>query len=108
MIINQKFRKQLKDRGIKMGKETKLFKSEERKNRSDVSSFLHQIADKIEEGHVVLRQAGEEITLTPPHNLILEIQVEDEDKKSKGIQHSLEIEIKWFDDDQSSGPLELA
>jgi len=91
-----------------MGKETKLFKSEERKNRSDVSSFLHQIADKIEEGRVVLRQAGEEITLKLPHNLILEIQVEDEDKKSKGIQHSLEIEIKWFDDDQSSGPLELA
>jgi amphi-Trp domain-containing protein len=91
-----------------MGKETKLFKSEERKNRSDVSSFLHQIADKIEEGHVVLRQAGEEITLKLPHNLILEIEVEDEDKKNKGIQHSLEIEIKWFDDDQSSGPLELA
>jgi amphi-Trp domain-containing protein len=91
-----------------MGKEIKLFKSEERKNRTDVSEFLHQIADKIEEGRVVLRQAGEEITLEVPHNLILEIQAEDEDKKSKGIQHSLEIEIKWFDDDKSSGPLELA
>jgi amphi-Trp domain-containing protein len=91
-----------------MGKETKLFKSEERKHRTDVSAFFHQIADKIEEGRVVLRKAGEEITLDLPHHLILEIQVEDEDKKTKGIQHSLEIEIKWFDDDQSSGPLELA
>ncbi len=91
-----------------MGKEIKLFKSEERKNRSDVGAFLHQIADKIEEGRVVLRKPGEEITLEMPHQLILEIQVEDEDKKSKGIQHSLEIEIKWFDDDRSSGPLELA
>ncbi len=91
-----------------MGKEIKLFKSEERKNRSDVSEFFHQIADKIQEGRIVLRQAGEQIALNLPHNLILEIQVEDEDKKSKGIQHSLEIEIKWFDDDQSSGPLELA
>jgi amphi-Trp domain-containing protein len=91
-----------------MGKEIKLFKSEERKNRSDVSAFLHQIADKIEEGRVVLRKPGEEITLEMPHQLILEIQVEDEDKKGKGIQHSLEIEIKWFDDDRSSGPLELA
>jgi amphi-Trp domain-containing protein len=91
-----------------MGKEKKLFKSEERKKRSEVSEFLHQIADKIEEGRVVLRQAGEEITLELPYNLILDVQVEDEDKKNKGIQHSLELEIKWFDDDQSSGPLKLA
>jgi amphi-Trp domain-containing protein len=91
-----------------MGKEIKLFKSEEPKNRSEVSAFLHQIADKIEEGNVVLRKAGEEITLEMPHHLILEIEVEDEDKKNKGIQHSLEIEIKWFDDDMSSGPLKLA
>ncbi len=90
-----------------MGKETKLFKSEERKSRSEVSAFLHQLADKIDEGQVVLRQGKDEIRLTMPHNLILEIQVEDEDKKRKGIQHSLEVEIKWFDDDHSGGPLEL-
>ena len=40
-------------------------------------------------------------------NLILEVQVEDEDKKAKGTQHSLEVEIKWFDDDAGGGPLEL-
>lgn len=90
-----------------MGKETRLFKSEERKNRSDVSTFLHHLADKVEEGQVLLRQGQEEITLNLPHNLILEIQVEDEDKKRKGIQHSLEIEIKWFDDGSVGGSLEL-
>ena len=90
-----------------MGKETRLFKSEERKNRSEVSAFLQQLADKINAGQVVLRQGKEELTLTMPHNLILEIQVEDEDKKRKGIQHSLEVEIKWFDDDGSGEPLEL-
>jgi amphi-Trp domain-containing protein len=89
-----------------MGKETRLFKSEERKSRSDVSVFLHQLADKISEGQVVLRQGQEEITLQLSHSLILEVQVEDEDKKSKGTQHSLEVEIKWFDDEQG-GPLEL-
>jgi amphi-Trp domain-containing protein len=89
-----------------MGRETRLFKSEERKTRSDVSAFLHQLADKISEGRVVLRQGQEEITLELPRSLILEIQVEDEAKKTKGIQHSLEIEMKWFDDEQG-GPLEL-
>jgi amphi-Trp domain-containing protein len=91
-----------------MGKETRLFKSEEKKNRAEVSSFLHQLADKVGEGRVVLRQGQEELPLEIPQNLILEIQVEDEDKKRKGIQHSLEIEIKWFDGDSTGGPLELA
>jgi len=89
-----------------MGKETRLFKSEERMSRSDVSVFLRQLADKLSEGQVVLRQGQEEITLQLPGRLILEVQVEDEDKKVKGIQHSLEVEIKWFDDEQG-GPLEL-
>jgi amphi-Trp domain-containing protein len=90
-----------------MGKETRLFKSEERRNRSDVSAFLHQLADKVSEGQVVLRQGQEEITLQLSHSLILEVQVEDEDKGTKGTQHSLEVEIKWFDDDAGGGPLEL-
>lgn len=90
-----------------MGKEVRLFKSEERMNRSSVSAFLHQLADKLGEGNIVLRQGGEEISLNLPHNLILEIQVEDEDKKRKGVQHSLELEIKWFDEDAPSGPVEL-
>ena len=89
-----------------MGRETRLFKSEERKNRADVSNFLHQLADKISNGKVVLSQGTEEFTLQFPQQLILEIQVEDEDKGAKGVQHSLEIEIKWFDDEQG-GHLEL-
>jgi amphi-Trp domain-containing protein len=90
-----------------MGKETRLFKSEEKKNREEVSAFLSQLAGKISEGEVVLRRGQEEITLSIPNNLILEIQVEDEDKNRKGIQHSLELEIKWFDEDSPAGPLEL-
>ena len=89
-----------------MGKETRLFKSEERKSRADVSAFLHQLADKISEGQVVLRQGEEEIMLQLPVSLVLEVQVEDEDKQAKGTQHSLEVELKWFDDDQG-GSLEI-
>ncbi len=91
-----------------MGREIRLFKSEERKNRSEVAAFLHQLADKIGDGRVILRQGKEELVLEMPYNLILEIQVEDEDKKRKGVQHSLEVEIKWFDGDTAGGgPLEL-
>ena len=90
-----------------MGKEVRLFKSEEKRSRSEVGAFLHELADKLTGGQVVLRQGNEELTLQVPQNLVLEIQVEDEDKKRKGIQHSLEVEIKWFDDDDEGGPLEL-
>ena len=89
-----------------MGTETRLFKSEERKSREDVSNFLHQLADKISEGKVVMSQGTEEIVLELAQNVVLEVQVEDEDKQTKGIQHSLEVEIKWFDNDEG-GPLEL-
>ena len=90
-----------------MGREKRLFKSEERMTRSNVSEFLRQLADRLDEGQVVLRQGSEELSLDLPQNLILEVQVEDEDKKRKGVQHSLELEIKWFDKDASGGPLEL-
>ena len=90
-----------------MGSEVRLFKSEERRSRSEVSEFLRQIAERIAGGQVLLRQGQEELTLEIPQNLVLEVQVEDEDKKTKGIQHSLEIEIKWYDDDAQAGPLEL-
>lgn len=90
-----------------MAKEVRLFKSEEKRSRAEVSAFLYQLAEKVGAGQVILRQGPEEITLDMPTNLILEIQVEDEDKKRKGIQHSLEVEIKWFDGDDAGGPLEL-
>ena len=92
-----------------MGKEVRLFKSEERKSRNEAGDFLRQLADRISDGQVVLRQGSEALTLTIPANVIVEVQVEDEDKRRKGIQHSLEIEIKWFDGDgqEAGGPLEL-
>ena len=39
-----------------------------------------------------------------PYNLALEIQVVDEDKKQKGVQHSPELEFKWFEFDSAPAP----
>ena len=71
-----------------MGKETRLFKSQEKKNRTDVSTFLQQLADKISQGTIILSKGSEELTLQIPENLILEIQVEDEQKKKKGVDNT--------------------
>ena len=90
-----------------MGKEKKLFKSEEKRNRSDVSAFLQQLADKIGEGQVILRQGKDELPLNFPQYLVLEIQVEDEKKKRKGIQHSLEIVLSPYPTSAAEIILEL-
>lgn len=90
-----------------MAKKVIVFKNKERRTRAEVSAFLHQLADKFEAGKVVLRQGAEEVELELPNNLTLEIQVDDKDKKRKGTQHSLEIEIEWYDADAPGGPLEL-
>ena len=90
-----------------MGVETRLFKSEERRSRQEVAAFLHALADKIDAGEVILGQGRNEVTLALPPQLILEVQVEDEEKGVKGTQHSLEVELKWSDDMAESGPLEL-
>jgi amphi-Trp domain-containing protein len=90
-----------------MGKETRLFKSEEKKGRADAAAFLQDLAGKLADGQIILRRGEEEITLQIPGQVVLEVQVEDEDKGAKGIQHSLEIEIKWFDNQEAGGPLQL-
>ncbi len=86
-----------------MGKEVTLFSSEERKSRAEVCTFLRNLADRLESGRVTLRQGGEELALDLPEKLVLEVKVEDEKKKSKGVQHSLEIELKWWPGIDSEG-----
>ncbi|MCB0010561.1 MAG: amphi-Trp domain-containing protein [Anaerolineales bacterium] len=90
-----------------MDQEKKLFKSEERYSQADIAAFLRQLADKIEGGQVMLQQGGQEQKLAIPHHLFMEIEVEDEVKTGRGTQHSLEIELKWFDDMATNDTLKL-
>lgn len=90
-----------------MGREVKLFKSKMRRERGEIANFLRQLADKIDEGRVALSQGEEELVLDLPGALILEVQVEDEQKRRKGVQHSLEVELKWFDNMQADSGLSL-
>ena len=90
-----------------MGKEIVLFKSEERKDLASVVAFLHQLADKLAENQVILRQGSTEIVVNIPDNVILELKVEEEDKKGK-MKRTLEVEIEWIEGDESGGVVSLA
>ena len=90
-----------------MGREVTLFSSKETKSRSDVATFLRSLADRLDAAEVILRKGQEEIVLSLPDRMLLELKVEDEEKRHKGVQHSLEVEMKWYDGDAPTGPVEL-
>ena len=54
-----------------MGKEIVLFKSEERKDLASAVTFLHQLADKLAENQVILRQGSEEVVIDVPNYFVL-------------------------------------
>jgi amphi-Trp domain-containing protein len=89
-----------------MGKEVVLFSSEEPRSRGDVATFLRQLADKLDQGQVILRQGKEEVSLNIPNNVVLELKAEEEYKKRK-TQRSLEVEIEWYLGDETGGPVSL-
>ena len=84
-----------------MGRETVLFKSEEKKASSDIANTLRQIADKIDEGTMILKQGAEEITLEFPENMILELKIEEE--QGKRLKKSFEIELQWVVGEEQAG-----
>ena len=85
-----------------MGKEIMLFESEERKDLASVVAFLHQLADKLAENQVILQHGSTEIVVDIPDNVILELKVEEEDKKGK-LKRTFEVEIEWIEGDESGG-----
>ena len=89
-----------------MSKEAVLFKSEEKMDVPSVSDFLRELADKLAEGQVILRQGTQEIEVSVPKSVVLELKVEEERKKGR-TQQSLEIELSWFEGDDAQGPVVL-
>jgi len=91
-----------------MGKEVVLFKSEEKRSTAEVAAFLRQLADRVEKQEVILRQGAEELTLTLPGVVTLEVKAEEETSRSGKIEYSLEVELEWKPGgEKQAGPLEL-
>ncbi|WP_371228810.1 amphi-Trp domain-containing protein [Roseovarius sp. 2305UL8-3] len=90
-----------------MGREVTLFSSKETKSSSEIATFLRDLASRLEAGQVTLRRGTDEIVLNLPETLVLELKVEDEEKRHKGPQHSLEVELKWYDGMAPTDPVQL-
>ncbi|MUM77869.1 amphi-Trp domain-containing protein [Pseudodesulfovibrio sp. F-1] len=83
-----------------MGRETVLFKSEERKSAAEAAAVLRTIADRIESGQITLTGQGGEVSLVIPPQVTLEIKAEEEEGRT--LKRSLEIELEWAEGD--TGP----
>jgi amphi-Trp domain-containing protein len=89
-----------------MAKKTTLLKSEERKDLQSVVAFLRRLADQLAENQVVMRQGTQEITMTVPDTVVLEVEVEEKLKKG-GLQRQIEIEIEWMEGGESGAGVTL-
>jgi len=78
-----------------------LFKSEEKKSYSEIVNALRQLADKIDDGTMILKQGSEEIKIEFPTNMIFELQIEEE--YGEKLKKSFEIELEWIVGEEQAG-----
>lgn len=78
-----------------MGKEVVLFKSEEKRSTAETAVFLRQLADRVEKQEVILRKGAEELALSLPGTITLEVKAEEETSRSGKVKYSLEVELEW-------------
>ena len=77
-----------------MGKETTLFKSEEKKSATEIAQTLRLMADKIDAGSMTLKKGNKDVRLDFPGTMTFELKVEDEQGKRR-LKRSFEIELEW-------------
>lgn len=79
-----------------------LFNSEEKRDRDQVAEFLRELAQKVEQGRVLLRQGSNETAVDIPAQLTLETKLEEE-SKGPSTKMSLEVELEWPKDADQEG-----
>lgn len=76
--------------------EEELFKTEERRTRSEIAEALLDAAEQIESGSVQLRGETEEQDVAIPENPRFEVELERlTDSETGEERYELEYEIRW-------------
>lgn len=85
-----------------MGRETILFKNEQKMSNMEAADLLRQIADKIERGKVTLVQGKKEVKLKVPGRVEVEVKAEKEEGKNR-TKKKIEVEVEWVVGDSTKG-----
>ncbi len=89
-----------------MAKKVRLFSRKEPKSRQEASEFLSQLSERLAEGQVTLRQAGEDLNLEIPQNLRMKVKVTKKPERTNGARHKMTLQLIWHEGDQDE-PLAL-
>lgn len=76
-----------------MGRETILFKSEEKKTAAEIAQTLRLVADKVEAGALTLKSGDQAVELEFPNQM--ELQLKAEEEEGRKLKRKFEIEIEW-------------
>ncbi|WP_090614891.1 amphi-Trp domain-containing protein [Natrinema salaciae] len=80
-----------------------LFKSESGQTREEIASYLHSVADKLEQDNAVtLKSGSESVTMEPPARPTFEVKAEREGPADGPGKVSIEFELEW-DENGSEG-----
>lgn len=83
-----------------------LFATETVETRTDIAAYLRQVAASLDDGREISLAAGEQsITMSPPERLTFEIKAEREGPADGAGELSLEFELEWDEDSNSSDEL---
>ena len=77
-----------------MGKETVLFRYEEKMSSAEAAHLVRKVADKIETGEIVLEQGKKKVNLAIPSRVEVQVKAEKEVGRKKTTM-KLELEIEW-------------
>ncbi|WP_254523561.1 amphi-Trp domain-containing protein [Natrinema caseinilyticum] len=89
-----------------------LFTSESSQTREEIASYLHGVAEKLEQGDAItLRSGSESVTMEPPARPTFEVKAEREGPTDGPGDLSIEFELEWDESgsegDGKSGQLEI-
>jgi len=90
----------------RMAKKENLFTGKTHQTRAEVGEFLMQLGEKVTNGQVTLRQAGDDLVLDLPANLGMKVNVTRKAKPANGSRVKLNLKLAWREGDQEE-PLAL-
>ena len=89
-----------------MAKKAVLLKSKEWKNREEMATFLRELADRMAEGEVVIKQGADDVVLTLPDSMRLKVKAKRKTKK-RGKKFGFNIKVKWLEGDKGRAGITL-
>jgi amphi-Trp domain-containing protein len=81
-----------------------LVKSKERQDVQSVAGFLHDLAERLEQNELILRQGDEQVQLSIPDRVVLGLKVKEKPKKRR-TKHRLKLTIQWIEGEKGKEPV---